>query len=56
MIKYDEQQRFEKQYFPEISLVMHEGMGIFNFGVGELASVKCGKSQLFSNLIYPVDN
>jgi len=56
MINYENNEEFEKEYFPEISLVMHEGIGIFNFGIGELASIRCGKSQLISDLIYPVNN
>jgi len=44
MINYKDKEGFEKEYFGEISLIMHEGIGIFNFGIGELASMKCGKS------------
>jgi len=45
MIKYGENHlEFEKEYFPEISLIMDEGIGIFNFGVGELGSIRCGKT------------
>jgi len=56
MINYKESDRFEKEYFPEISLLMHEGIGVFNFGIGELGSIRCGKSQLINDLIYPVNN
>ena len=56
MINYKDKEGFEKEYFGEISLIMHEGIGIFNFGIGELASMKCGKSQLISDIIYPVSS
>lgn len=56
MINYTNHHEFKKQYFSEISLVIQDGIGVFNFGVGESASIKCGKSQLFSDLIYPLDN
>ena len=45
MRKYEERHDgFEKEYFGELSLVMHEGMGVFNFGIGEAGFTKCGKS------------
>ena len=56
MIKYDKHKQFDKEYFPEISLTMHEGIGVFNYGIGELAQIKCGKSQLISDLVYPINN
>ena len=39
-----------------MSLVMHEGIGVFNFGMGELGSIRCGKSQLINDVIYPVSS
>ena len=57
MVNYvDHHDGFEKQYFPELSLIMQDGFGILNLGVGELASIKCGKSQLVSSLVYSVDS
>ena len=54
MIKYDSSHtKFNKEYFPEISLLINDGIGIFNFGIGELASIRCGKTQLLSDLMYP---
>jgi len=35
IINYENRNKFEKEYFPEISLIMHEGIGILNFGIGE---------------------
>jgi len=44
LIKYREQEEFEKEYFGELSLMIEDGIGILNFGIGELGSAKCGKT------------
>ena len=36
--------------------MINDGLGILNLGLGNLGAIKCGKTEILNDLIYPVNS
>ena len=41
------------RYAPELALIMLEGTGVLNIGVGGKCTQQCGKTQMVNDLLFP---